>query len=144
MNSHTSTRKSVSNACSRLASRTPDFASSRESSTPAYLSHTSPTSAARSSMRIQRLTFFLALPSVCRPTTRLTTLVRPLFPAPPCPSRHSSPAPAQTQMTRLPFCWRLTCSRGQHSLQLLPLPRSDYTLRTPNSRTSSCTWSRGL
>ena len=62
----------------------------------------------------------------------------------PCPSCHSSPAPAQTQMTRLPFCWRLTCSRGQHSLQLLPLPRSDYTLRTPNSRTSSCTWSRGL
>ena len=23
-------------------------------------------------------------------------------------------------MTRLPFCWRLTCSRGQPSLQLLP------------------------
>jgi hypothetical protein len=61
----------------------------------------------------------------------------------PCPSRHSSPAPAQPQMTRLPFCWRLTCSRGQPSPQLLPLPRPDHTLRTPNSRTSSCTWSRG-
>ena len=82
-NLHTSTRKSASNACSRGASRMPDFASSRESSTLAYSSHTFPTSAARSSTRIQRLTSFLALPSACRPTTRSTTLVRPLFPTPP-------------------------------------------------------------
>jgi len=62
----------------------------------------------------------------------------------PCPSRHCSPAPPQPQMTRLPFCWRLTCSRGQPSLQLLPLPRANHTLRTLNSRTSSCTRSRGV
>ena len=83
MNSHTSIRKLASNACLRPASRTPDFASSRESSTPAYLFHTFPTSAARSSMQIQPLTCFLALLSACRPTTRSTILVRPLFPAPP-------------------------------------------------------------
>jgi len=74
MNSHMSTRKSGFNACSRHASRTPDFASSRESSTPAYLFHTSPAPAARSSMWIQRSTFFLALLSACRPTPRSTTL----------------------------------------------------------------------
>ena len=33
-------------------------------------------------------------------------------------------------MTRLPFCWRLTCSLGQLSLQLLPFPRADHVLRT--------------
>jgi hypothetical protein len=54
------------------------------------------------------------------------------------------PCTCTTAMTRLPFCRRLTCSRGQPSPQLLPLPRADHALRTANSRTSSCTWSRGV
>ncbi len=92
-----------------------DFASSRESSTPVYLSHTSSTSMAHSSMWIQCLTSFLALLSACHPTTQSMTLVHV-----PCPSCYSFPTPAQPQMTHLPFCWQLTCSHGQPSLHLLP------------------------
>jgi hypothetical protein len=97
VNSRTSTRKSGSGVCSRRGSRTPVSASSRGSSTRAYSSRTSPTSAAHSSMRIQPLTCSQALPNACRPTIQSTTLVRPLFLAP------APPRIRTTAMTRLPL-----------------------------------------
>ena len=71
------------------------------------LSYTSLTFVAHSLMRVQRLMSF-------------SGIVKSMPPHKLHLSPHL-PYTCTTTMTRLSFCWRLTCSRGQPSLQLLPL-----------------------
>jgi hypothetical protein len=99
-NSRTSTRESASNACSRHGSKMRAFASSKANSIHGYSYHTSPSFAARCSMRTRRLRSSQGSPSVCRRMTRLTTSVRPLLlppPRPGCPA-----APSQLQLCPFP------------------------------------------